>query len=138
MKENMEQANLVSAVTRGVRISVLPNFLEEKSDPKNSQYAFAYTVEIVNEGSEVIQLINRHWRIESGGKQIGDVKGAGVVGEQPVLQPGETYTYSSWAMIEDPIGAMEGSYTFVSATEEFFDVPIPRFRLIHGDDAILN
>jgi len=116
--------------TRGITVTVSPAFLEDRSDLANGIYAFAYVVTLENCGEHRVQLINRHWRIYSGGMQIADIKGEGVVGQQPVLVRGSPYKYTSWTVIHDPIGSMEGLYTFLSDAGEFFDVSIPRFDLL--------
>ncbi len=128
----------VSQTTQSVKISVETAFAEDKSDISEGRYAFHYTVRLENQGNTWIQLINRHWMIESGGRQIADVKGAGVVGEQPILNAGEIYEYSSWALIEDPLGAMYGSYTFQTEDGEFFDAEIPRFVLACEEEFVLQ
>ncbi len=122
--------NAFAATTRGIKVSVIPAYHEDQSDPERSLYIFTYTVSIENIGEKVAQLINRHWIVYSADKQCADVKGEGVVGDQPVLLPGEVYRYTSGTSINDPVGTMWGSYTFQSETGEFFDVQIPRFELV--------
>lgn len=119
-----------AATTRGIKVSVIPAYHEDQSDPEGSLYIFTYTVSIENLGEEVAQLINRHWIVYSADRQCADVKGEGVVGDQPVLLPGEVYRYTSGTSINDPVGTMWGSYTFQSENGEFFDVQIPRFELV--------
>ncbi len=120
-----------TSITRGVRVTVRPEHLVEQSDPEQSVYAFAYTMRIENIGGETVQLLERHWLINSAGVQIAEVVGPGVVGEQPVLGPGDAFEYTSSAVIHDPIGSMEGTYTFKASTGQFFDVSIPRFDLVY-------
>lgn len=113
-----------------VRIKVVPELIVSETDPFENRYVFAYHIEIENLRFETIQLIERHWVIHSGGRQIGEVFGPGVIGEQPVLKPRSIYRYSSSAVIKDPVGEMFGSYTFRSDSGEFFEATIPRFDLI--------
>jgi ApaG protein len=130
-----QQAQLLkerySEVTEGIRVSVVPQELVDESNPSDQRFVFAYTVKIENEGSESVQLLERHWRIYAGGRQYGEVVGPGVVGEQPVLEPGESFQYVSSAVIDDPIGSMLGEYTFRAATGRFFKVTIPKFDLLY-------
>jgi len=119
-------------------ISVSTDFLPDQSETTKALFAFSYTIRIVNEGKVTAQLLNRHWRVFSGGRQIADVKGEGVVGEQPILQPGEAFEYESGTLIHDPIGAMDGTFTFVDEFGVFFDVNIPEFSLIHLDDLTVH
>ena len=122
--------NVFSHITRGIKVSVVPAYHEDQSDPSRSLYIFTYTVTLENVGEEVCQLINRHWIVYSAGKQCADVKGEGVVGDQPILLPGEVYRYTSGTSISDPVGAMCGTYTFQTDKSEFFDVKIPKFELM--------
>lgn len=121
------------AVTNGVRVSVVPAPLLDESRPADRVFAFAYTVTIENESAGMCQLIERHWYIFSGGEQIGDIVGQGVVGQKPVLQIGESYTYTSSAVIHDPFGEMFGSYLFQLKDGSYFEVEIPRFDLAYPD-----
>ena len=117
-------------VTRDVQVTVVPQFIEERSDVESDVYVFTYEVTIENHGSETIQLLNRHWQVMSAGMQYADIKGDGVVGEQPVLESGDGFTYASFTVIDEPMGSMLGTYTFRSENGEFFDVTIPEFDLI--------
>lgn len=126
-----EQGGVYSLTTRSVCISVVPNPLPENSDPTNDVYAFSYTITIDNLGARVVQLLERHWIILSGGEQIAEVVGPGVVGAQPVLEPSQTFEYTSGAVIHDPIGAMHGTYKFRGQDGEIFNVTIPKFDLIY-------
>ena len=123
--------SIYSAVTHDIRVSVLPEHLEERSDPGSSVFAFSYSVRIENLGSETAQLIERHWIINSNGEHFAEVVGPGVVGEQPTLNTGDVFEYASSAIIHHPIGSMHGSYTFRSASGDFFQVSIPRFDLLY-------
>lgn len=128
----MQQASsMYSETTAGIRISVRPAPLQESSDPPRGVYAFSYTVKIENVGTVPAQLMERHWIIYSGGVQMAEVMGPGVVGEQPMLAPGESYEYTSGAVIQDPIGTMHGTYTFRAAGGREFEVTIPKFDLLY-------
>lgn len=120
-----------TAVTQHIKISVQPDHLEDSSDPNNNVFAFSYTIRIENLGDETVQLLERHWIITSGGAHLAEVVGPGVVGHQPVLESGQSYEYTSGAVIHDPIGAMKGSYTFRSNKGDFFEVAIPPFDLLY-------
>lgn len=128
-----------SEKTRNIIVTIEPEFLHAESDIEQGVYAFAYTVSVENTGDEPVQLLNRHWLVFSGGRQIADVKGEGILGEQPHLRPGRVYEYTSWTVIRDPVGAMRGSYTFCTDSGEFFDVAIPRFDLVYfGEPRVLH
>ena len=120
---------MYKAVTRGISVSVTPRFMPEESSPEDGRYFFAYTVEIINTGLERVQLRARYWRIVDGNGNLQEVRGAGVVGKQPVLGPGESFTYTSGCPLTTPNGTMEGSYVMETATGESFDVAIPAFSL---------
>lgn len=124
--------------TNDICVSVWPLFVNEQSDIDKSLFAFAYFVKIENCGDTSAQLINRHWRVFSGTRQIADVKGSGVIGEQPVLAPGAIHEYNSWTIIHDPAGWMVGSYTLRREGGEFFDVVVPRFDLIHAESISIH
>jgi ApaG protein len=115
------------ATTRGVRVQVESRFSAEHSRP--AQWFFLYTVRIANEGGETVQLISRHWIIRDGNDRIEEVKGPGVVGEQPVLDPGEAYEYTSGCPLPTPFGSMQGSYQMVTAGGQHFDAQIAEFLL---------
>ena len=120
-----------SQVTRDIRVSAVPSALLDESDPAKNVYAFSYTITLENLGSVSAQLMERHWIIFSGEKQLAEVVGPGVVGKQPTLDKGQKFTYTSGAVIHEPYGAMQGSYTFRSAEGTFFEVAIPRFDLLY-------
>ena len=101
----------------------------EESDPAEGRYSFAYTISIENHSDATVQLMERHWIIESADEQIDEVVGPGVVGVQPVLEPGKHFEYTSSAVIRDPIGSMKGTYVFRRSSGGFFVVQIPRFKL---------
>ena len=110
-------------------MSVEPTYLEARSSPKTSQYFWAYRVIIENQGSETVQLLSRHWMITNARGEFTEVKGPGVVGEQPVLKPGESFEYTSGAPLNTPSGMMGGAYQMESESGEQFDIEIPTFSL---------
>jgi len=120
---------MYSSITRSIRVSVKPVFLDEQSSPSNEHYVWAYQVRIENDGSETVQLINRHWHITDEMGRIQEVRGAGVVGEQPTLRPGEPFEYTSGTPLDSPSGIMVGSYEMKTSAGERFDVDIPAFSL---------
>lgn len=120
---------IYSAVTQGIRVSVEPHFLEEQSDPARDRYVWAYRVEIENGGAAVMQLLARHWIITDGNGQVQEVRGLGVVGEQPVLQPGERFSYTSGCPLATPSGIMRGTYQMAAADGALLLVEIPAFSL---------
>lgn len=116
--------------TRGVRIVVRPRFVPEQSDPDNGQWLFAYHIVIRNEGRETVQLISRHWVITNGEGKVEEVRGAGVVGYQPLLKPGEEFEYTSGCPLTTPVGTMHGEFNMlVQGSGEKFDARIEPFRL---------
>lgn len=115
--------------TRGVRVTVDPRFLPAESAPDEDRYVFAYTIEIANLGARPVQLVARYWRIVDGEGRVQEVRGAGVVGQEPVIAPGEVFTYTSGCPLGTPHGTMEGHYTMSVAGGESFDVRIPAFPL---------
>ena len=117
------------ANTRGIVVSVVPTYLEAKSSPASSQYFWAYYVTIENQGRETIQLLSRHWMITNARGELTEVKGPGVVGEQPVLNPGESFQYTSGAPLNTTSGLMGGAYQMESESGERFDIEIPTFSL---------
>ncbi len=117
------------AVTHDIQVTVFPEFLPERSDPENDRYVWAYTIEIANLGRLRVQLISRYWQITDGNGLVEEVRGLGVVGEQPVLNPGETFRYTSGCPLGTPSGIMTGSYRLADDTERAFEVEIPAFSL---------
>ena len=118
------------AVTNSIRVEVLARHSPENSRPQQSQWVFQYTVRISNQGTETVQLISRHWIITDAFEHVEEVQGPGVVGEQPVLAPGESFQYSSWCPLETPTGAMRGAYQMVrTADASRFDIAIAPFAL---------
>jgi ApaG protein len=117
------------ANTRDIAVSVEPTYLETRSSPDISQYFWAYRVIIENRGRETVQLLSRHWMISNARGELTEVKGPGVVGEQPVLKPGESFEYTSGAPLDTPSGMMGGAYQMETESGERFDIEIPTFSL---------
>jgi ApaG protein len=115
--------------TRAIRITVEPFFAEEQSQPARGRWLFGYTVTIRNEGRETVQLLRRHWRITDAHGRVQEVEGEGVVGEQPVLGPGQSFRYTSGAPLPTPSGLMGGTYLMANEAGEQFRVTIPTFSL---------
>jgi ApaG protein len=120
---------MYQAMTRNIEVTVSPRFLPERSSIEKSYYFWAYTVEISNRGTTTVQLKTRHWRITDAIGRLQEVRGPGVVGEEPVLAPGATFEYTSGVPLPTPSGFMVGTYGMVSADGEHFDVVIPAFSL---------
>ncbi len=120
---------MYEANTRGVHVSVTPHFMESESSPRDSRFFWAYTVEIVNEADMTVQLISRHWRITDAHGQLHEIKGPGVVGEQPVLRAGESFKYTSGCPLDTPHGSMVGAYQMVAENGDAFEAAIPAFPL---------
>ncbi|MFN3566993.1 MAG: Co2+/Mg2+ efflux protein ApaG [Burkholderiaceae bacterium] len=110
-------------------VSVQPHFVPEQSDPEHDRYLFAYTVTVRNTGRVAAQLVSRHWIITDGEGKVHEVRGLGVVGEQPLLAPGEVFEYTSGCPLATPVGTMRGSYQCVAADGTRFDAAIPEFVL---------
>ena len=117
------------SVKHPIRIDVETAYLDEQSDPKESRYVFSYTITIRNEGGEPARLLRRHWVITDANGKVQEVRGKGVVGEQPHLKPGQGFRYSSGAVLETPVGTMQGSYEMITDEGMRFDAPIATFRL---------
>ena len=117
------------AVTRNVRVRVEAEYSPERSTPKSQHWFFLYTVTISNEGGDTVQLMTRHWVITDGNNRVEEVKGPGVIGEQPVLHPGESFTYTSGCPLPTPFGMMEGTYRMVTRGGDSFDARIAPFTL---------
>jgi len=127
------------ATTKGIAVSVIPTYLEAQSSPDSSRYFWAYRVIIENQGRETVQLLSRHWMISNARGELTEVKGPGVVGEQPVLKPGESYEYTSGAPLNTTSGMMGGAYQMESESGERFDIEIPTFSLDSpSQGALLN
>jgi ApaG protein len=117
------------AVTRKIEVVVTPRFVGDRSSPENNYFFWAYTISIANNGTETVQLKTRHWRITDANGRKQEVRGAGVVGEEPVLKAGESFEYTSGVPLQTPSGFMVGSYGMVSASGEHFEIDIPAFSL---------
>ena len=115
--------------TRGVRVEVRTAYVPERSSPAESQYFFAYRIRISNVGDETVQLLSRHWIISDGEGNTEHVRGPGVVGEQPVLEPGEAFEYTSFCPLPTPLGSMQGTYQMVTAGGSAFEAEIAPFSL---------
>jgi ApaG protein len=115
--------------TDSIRVTVKPIYLEDQSSPTENHYVWAYQVRIENQGGETVQLLNRYWRITDSMGRVQEVRGAGVVGEQPTLKPGECFEYTSGTPLPTPSGIMVGTYEMTRETGEHFDVAVPAFSL---------
>lgn len=124
-----ELAPLSEAVTDGVRVEVLARHSPENSRPLHGEWVFQYTVRITNLGTDTVQLVSRHWIITDALENVKEVQGPGVVGEQPVLAPGESFKYSSWCPLQTPTGRMHGTYQMLRPDGNQFDVEIAPFGL---------
>ena len=124
-----EQPAMYRATTRGIEVQVTPRFLSERSSPESGYYFWAYTIEITNRGSATVQLKTRHWRITDAHGKLQEVRGAGVVGEEPVLAPGESFEYTSGVPLPTPSGIMAGTYGMVTSEGEHFNIDVPAFSL---------
>jgi ApaG protein len=116
-------------VTKGIRVAVKTQFVPERSSPRSRQYVFAYTINIANEGTAPAKLVTRHWIITDGNGKVQEVRGDGVIGQQPVLAPGEAFEYTSGCVLETPHGTMRGTYQMVRPEGETFDAEIAPFLL---------
>ena len=120
---------MYKTTTRAIVVSVEPFYLAEQSEPVKERWVFGYRVRIENAGTETVQLLTRHWQITDGRGRMVEVRGEGVVGEQPRLEPGESFQYTSGTPLPTPSGIMAGSYEMVNEDGEHFDVTIPAFSL---------
>lgn len=111
------------------RIDVETNYVDQQSDPASERYVFSYTISIRNEGQSAAQLLTRHWIITDANGRVQEVRGDGVVGEQPYIEPGQTFRYSSGAILDTPVGSMHGSYGMVGNDGSVFDAMIKPFTL---------
>jgi ApaG protein len=118
------------AVTQGIRISVRSAFVPERSNPRDNYFLFTYEVTIANDGERPARLLTRHWIITDAAGEVQEVEGDGVVGETPYLEPGDSFTYTSFCPLRTETGTMEGSYGMVRPDGERFDAVIPTFTLV--------
>ena len=121
---------MVTEVSEGIKINVETRYQEEYSNPSEGQFIFTYCITIVNQNNFTVQLLRRHWIIKDAESGLREVEGEGVIGQQPVLAPGESYTYESACNLTGEIGAMYGTYLFVRDGKDTFKVRIPEFKLI--------
>jgi ApaG protein len=117
------------ATTRNVQITVTPEYSSDRSSPGEDEYFWAYTIEILNLGEDAVQLISRHWKITDAAGRTEEVKGAGVVGKQPLLRKGERFEYTSGVPLKTPSGLMSGTYQMVTDLGDRFDAEVPAFSL---------
>ena len=117
------------ATTRGIRVEVQAHYVPERSEPSHGRWFFAYRVRITNQGGERVQLLTRHWIITDAMGQVEEVRGPGVVGEQPVLDPGESFEYTSFCPLPTAFGTMQGTYQMVTSSGGAFDAEIAQFSL---------
>ena len=115
--------------THAITVTAVPRFLPEHSEPSDDHFVWAYTIQLENRGGETVQLLNRHWHITDDSGQMQEVRGAGVIGEQPILRPGETFRYTSGTALPTPSGLMFGSYEMADSFGKHFEVEIPAFSL---------
>ena len=120
---------MYEAVTRAIRVRVTPAYIEDRSTPADSYFFWAYTVDIVNEGREPVQLLSRYWRITDAAGRSEEIRGPGVVGQTPVISPGESFTYTSGCPLKTPSGIMSGAYQMTTNGGAGFDIAIPAFSL---------
>jgi ApaG protein len=124
-----QPAPMSEAVTNSIRVEVMSQYSPENSRPNQDVWVFEYTVRITNQGTETVQLLTRHWIITDGLDQVEEIKGPGVIGEQPVLAPGESFKYSSWCPLKTPTGTMRGTYQMARVGGSQFDIEIAPFAL---------
>ena len=117
------------AITRDIRVQVETEYAPGRSDPQQGQWFFLYTIRLLNQGRETVQLISRHWIITDAMGHVEEVRGPGVVGKHPVLEPGESFEYTSGCALKTPFGSMRGTYQMVNDKRESFDIEIPSFTL---------
>lgn len=125
---------MYQAKTRDIRITVTPRFLQGESAPEKGHFVWSYSIEIENEGQETVQLISRYWKITDGSGKVQEVEGPGVVGEQPVLTPGDSFSYTSGVPLTTSSGFMLGHYVMVTDEGESFEAAVPAFSLDSADE----
>ena len=130
---------MYQAETNSIRIEVTPHYVEERSDPSRGRFFWAYRVTIENAREDTVQLVSRYWHITDSQGKVEEVRGAGVIGEQPVLGPGDRFEYTSGCPLPTPSGLMRGSYMFVDETGDQFEAIIPAFSLdMPGARPVIN
>ena len=127
--QKSKNGTMYSAKTNGIKIDVEPIYLEDKSDPVESRYFWAYSIDIRNEREDSVQLLSRHWVITDGTGMREEVRGPGVIGKQPVIEPGQSFSYTSGCPLTTPSGIMAGTYQMTNSDGESFSVNIPAFSL---------
>lgn len=118
-----------NAITQGIRVQVRSEYVADRSDPDQNYYFFAYHVKVSNEGDQIVQLVSRHWIITNAEGKTEEVQGPGVIGEQPVLKPGDSFEYTSFCPLDTPMGTMHGTYQMLTESGGQFDVEIAPFTL---------
>jgi ApaG protein len=131
-----EPMSTSEATTRNIKVQVKSQYDPSRSNPNQNEWFFLYTVRITNEGSDTVQLMSRHWVITDGMGKVQEVRGPGVVGNQPVLAPGESFEYTSGCPLTVPFGSMQGTYQMVNDREEQFDIEIAPFVLMEPQTAV--
>ncbi len=130
---------MYSATTKDINVKVEPRYMADRSDPAEKRFFWAYTVEIANSGGASVQILARHWIITDQNGRREDVRGIGVVGEQPVIEPGSSFTYTSGCPLPTPSGTMVGTYQAIDSAGQTFTVEIPAFSLdVPGQKRVLN
>jgi ApaG protein len=130
---------MYSAITKSIRVTVEPQYLADRSEPTEGRFFWAYTIEIANSGDAPVQILARHWIITDQTGKREDVRGIGVIGEQPVIAPGASFTYTSGCPLTTPSGTMVGTYQAIDNEGELFTIDIPAFSLdIPGTKRVLN
>jgi len=124
-----DSAPLSEAVTEDIRVEVMSSYSPENSRPLEGEWVFQYTVRITNQSKDTVQLVSRHWVITDAADRVEEVRGPGVVGEQPTLKPGESFKYSSWCPLKTPMGLMYGTYEMQRENGSRFDIEIAPFAL---------
>jgi ApaG protein len=125
--------------TRSIQVTVEPNFIESESSPREGRFFWAYTIEIANLGPDTVRLRSRHWKITDANGRTEEVRGAGVVGKQPLIKPGETFAYTSGCPLTTPSGIMVGTYQMQNEKGEKFAIKIPAFSLdLPGAQRVMN
>ena len=120
---------MAEALTRSIRVRVESEFAPGRSNPQQNQWFFFYTVRLTNEGRETVKLLSRHWIITDAMGEVREVRGPGVIGKQPVLEPGQSFEYTSGCDMPTPFGSMRGTYQMVNGDQEQFEIEIPAFTL---------
>jgi ApaG protein len=131
-----EPMSTSEATTRNIKVQVKSQYDPSRSNPNQNEWFFLYTVRITNEGSDTVQLMSRHWVITDGMGKVQEVRGPGVVGNQPMLAPGESFEYTSGCPLTVPFGSMQGTYQMVNDREEQFDIEIAPFVLMEPQTAV--